>query len=274
MPNYPDHKPTLCVMLTGSIISCAALVFAATSANAQSLSLNTGPEYSIGDFRSDVDIVPTEMTLSRHEEAASTSQSTSKVRLSDGGVLATDGPNGANIALPANSLALGYRELENGASRAFVLDNPIAQIVSPLEAIVTPTANENRNLSTGGIEYTLLDEAFQEPEFVYGSSVNSRWSRNASDTVGLSGSLFSGGSFQTPPNKQHAAAFSHDYQDYSVVDGEDMYELTPLYFRPLTEQLNLAVRTYIGYEDVSPGNSDPIPYTGIGLTISRETWVK
>ncbi|MEO1242421.1 MAG: hypothetical protein AAFX54_10970 [Pseudomonadota bacterium] len=274
MPNYPDHKPALCVMLTGSVISCAALVFAATSANAQSLSLNTGPEYSIGDFGSDADIVPTETTLSQHEEAASTSQSTSNARLSDGGTLATAGPGRTEVASPADGLALGSRELESVASRTFVLDNPIAQIVSPLEAIVAPTANENRNFSTGGVEYTLLDEAFQEPEFVYGSSANSRWSRGASDTVSLSGSLFSGGSFQTPPNEQHAAAFSHDYQYYSVVDGEDMYELTPLYFRPLTEQLNLAVRTYIGYEDVSPGNSDPIPYTGIGLTISRETWAK
>lgn len=244
MPNYPDHKPALCVMLTGSVISCVALVFAATSAKAQPLSPNTGLEYSIGDFRG------------------------------DGGTLATDDPNGFEISPPADGLALGYRGLVNGSGRAFVLDNSTARVLSLSGPNKLPNTNTHETLSIGGVEYILLGEALQDSEPVIGLASISGRLRDENVTTNVADSFFAGADIPTPLSEQSVAAYFYDLHENSFVKGKNSHELSPLYFRPLTEQLDLAVHTYIGYEDASPGNSDPIPYTGIGLTITREAWSK
>ena len=243
MTHHHLKKPAPRAALTGCFISCAALLLATAPANAGPLAPAAGMEYS--------DIGPAGLTPSISGEAGSLSRTAS-----DAGLPGTD-------------------VFEGGSGRSFVLDNPMAQSV-PLSggAAAPPAARSFQDFSTEAVEYTLLGDALEYAAPLAGFAGVGARTRDERDWRNADATLFASANIQNPPEEQNIAARSYGVYENSVVYGGNSQELSPLYYRPLTERLNLSVRSYVGYEDASLGNSDPVPYTGIGLTISREAWPK
>lgn len=214
-------------------VLCAALILATTPANAQPISPAAEPEHSAVDLAdANSDITLAGLTPSVAGEAASISLPTLDARFPDVSIFA------------------------EGSDRRFVLDNPMAQAIPLSGAIAPPATKDFQNSSTDVVEYTLLSDALRDSGQITGFAGMDSRTRVESDW--------------RIPDELNVAVRSNGFYENSIVDGQSAKELSPLYYRPLTERLNLAVRSYVGYEDASPGNSDPIPYRGIALTISRE----
>ncbi len=242
MPHPHPNKPALCAALAGGFMSCTALIFAATPANAQPLPPTAGPEDSAVGL--------TELAPSISGDAGSISPSASTPRMPDASIFA------------------------EGSNHRFVLDNPVAQAVQLPAAIASPAARSFQESAAGAVEYTLLGDALQDSGPLTGFAGTGARSRDDSDWRSAIDTVFANANIQSPSGEQDASTHSYGLHENAVVYGENTNELSPLYYRPLTERFNLTVRSYGGYEDASPGKSDPIAYTGIGLTISREAWPK
>lgn len=251
MPHHHLNTPALCAVLAGCFISCAALVFATTPANAQPFNPAPGPDQSAVGLADDANrnIVLAELTPSALRETASISRSASDAGLPDAGVFA------------------------DGSGRSFVLDTPMAQALPLSGAAAAPAARSLQDFSTEVVGYTLLGDALRDSGLTGFAGTGGR-KRVESDWRRAADTLFAGANIQSPSVEQNVAARSYGFYGNPVVYGATKSDLSTLYYRSLTERLNLTVRSYVGYEDASPGNSDPIPYTGIGLTLSREAWPK
>ena len=276
MLHYLNKLSPLCLVLTGSVISLIAFSLATTSARAQSPSFTTGSEYSADGFG---DAGDTEISLNGLMQplpvaAGSVSSSISYASLSDASRIMTVDPGNIEIKPFADGSACDCSGLMTGARRTFVLDNPMAGIVSGSGANKLPKTNPHNLLSAGGVEYVLLNEALQDSEYVFGFSGIDKRSRHESNTIGISNVLFASIDIQNPLEKQNAGTLSYNRKDYSAPYGRETPEPTPLYYHQLTDQHNLKVHAYRGYLDASFGHADDGPYPGLALTISREVWPK
>ena len=269
MSDYPKPKSALCLMLAGSAVSLTALVLGAASASAQTLSLKTGSEYSTGDFGGDADseIFLTGLMLSLAGESRAISLSTSYARLTDVSTLTTVGPNSFEVAPSADGSASGFTDLVIGVSQSFVLDSPLAPVISLSGSVKLPTANEEEGLSTGAVDYTLQGEVVHSlGPFTTFASLAGRF-RGDSETVDVANSLLASAGVQKPLGERSTAGLLYEYRGNSVINGEDAHELKALYARQLTGRLNISVYGYTGFTDASPD-------VGFGFTLSRALWVK
>ncbi len=253
--------------LFAAALACATCAGSAASTRAQTLSVSTGPEYSAGDFGGETtsDLWLSSLSLRLSGAAGAISLSTAYANLSDVNTLVTAGGAGVEVAPDADGDASGFTDLVVGLSRTFIADNPKIPALTLSGSVKLPTASEADGLTTGAVDYGFRAEAMQDLGPAIGfASVGARF-RGESDSVDVRDSLLVGAGFQKSFGPKNAAAISYDYRGPSIVGGDAAHEATALYFRKLTERVDLAAYVYTGFTDASPD-------IGVGFTISRRLW--
>lgn len=268
-------------MLSNHLVFVAAgaatLALVPAAAQAQSISISAGAEFSSDGSGSDelvtggdVWLVPFSARYSGENGSIGLSLAYAEIEGSvDANVLAPGQTPVRDIILrrgvefvPSLEPVTGFTDLVISAERSFMFENPEWPMLSLSGSVKLPTASEEDGLSTGATDFSARAEIYGFVGEVMPYAYLGGRFRGEGENTQSSDSLEAGIGVQGAFTDTISWLASYDYRGASSDFSDEAHDITGMLSFELTDTVSLSTYAYTGFTDASPE-------IGLGFSVSR-----
>ena len=257
-------RPLKTTLLASAIVAASAQVIAA--ADDDNFKLTGGAEFSSGSYGADedTDILYLPITLAYETDAFRFSASTSYLKIEGpGSVVGGDGGIviGPGTAQTTSESGLGDLILA-GTLNAYPeagSDLPYLELTAKVKV---PTADEDKGLGTGEIDYSLQADVFKSFGTVTPFATLGYKVRGDVDGFELNDGLFASAGAVVKMSEKLSLGGAYDFREAATDTSEDASEVSPFVNLKVTPDVMLTTYGIFGFSDGSPDS-------GLGVQLRK-----